>query len=336
MPKTEQNGAAHKFRLKFRSTALVVPLLLIFITLSTRYITHPALFDLFAGVSSETGLTVHKRHIESRDGLNSTSTSSTPTQTSESVQPVPTVPTSATLPTPFPQPWDSNIPQNFSSTSCFNFFTNMTNTLAFRSCRPLSLLLQSSSTLVDAQTNLTLLNSIIWGTCQTTMSTEQCSSNMGWFASNLQSDCSQELSQKNAIAVNALIGLQAFDLVNQVGCLSDPSTNTYCYVSAVHNSNPSDVYLYQLPLGLSYPNTTTPTCSSCSKSVMDIYSSALQNSPSILSALQGDYPGAQQILDSTCGSTFAKSVSSGVSQRPVLATSSIVAATSFLIQLWLS
>jgi len=316
---------------RWKWTAVLGPLILVLITLSTRYITHPAVFDILDNVSpvewTPSDWSPHKRHLDPRDlpssstGPSSSSQSSaTPTATvAETAQPIPTVPTSSTVPTPFPQPWDSNIQKNFSSTSCFNFFSNMTNTAPFRSCRPFSLLLQSSSALVEAQNNLTLLNSIIWGTCQTTTSFEQCSLNMGWFAQDLQVACAQDLSDRNANAVMALIGLQAYDLMYTAGCLSDPNTNTYCYLNAVHNSIPSDVYMYQLPLGLTFPKTATPTCSTCAKSLMAVYANGLQNATtgSHLSALATSYPGAAQLATKACGSSYAKSLGSGGDSRPI-------------------
>lgn len=50
------------------------------------------------------------------------------------------------------------------------------------------------------------MNSLIWGTCNTPLSTSQCQSNMASFASQLQSDCSQELSNTNLMVVNTLTG----------------------------------------------------------------------------------------------------------------------------------
>jgi hypothetical protein len=140
---------------------------------------------------------------------------------------VPTVPATApVLPTPFPQALDAGIAQNFSTSSCAAFFANMTSAAPFRTCRPFSLLLESSGAFINvrsravllrnvlltfatypkAQTNLTLLNSIIWGTCNTPTPYEQCKSNMAWFASSLQTSCAQELKDENIMVSNTLIG----------------------------------------------------------------------------------------------------------------------------------
>lgn len=136
---------------RIRWTVLLVPCIVILITASTRYLLHPKAFDIFSeGTSWETlgehswDWTPHKRHPIPRQ-LPSSTSSSSPSSTTAANGPIPTVPSSDPgIPTPFPQPFD-DLTQNYSSTSCFNFFSNMTNTAAFRSCRPLALLIQSSS-----------------------------------------------------------------------------------------------------------------------------------------------------------------------------------------------
>lgn len=156
-----------------RWAVLLVPLVVILITASTRYLTHPVAFDVFT--ESPTWETLkskgidwrpHKRHPEPEPQFLNTSPSSTtgvssgtpvapsnpssPSTTAATAQPLPTVPsTPPALPTPFPQPYDSDLTQNFSSISCFNFFSNMTNAAEFRSCRPFSMLAQSSSQFLE-------------------------------------------------------------------------------------------------------------------------------------------------------------------------------------------
>lgn len=75
--------------------------------------------------------------------------------------------------------------------------------------------------------------------------------------------------------------------MRQAGCLADQTTNAYCYLEAVRNPNPSDVYYYQLPLGLAVPNNTKPTCSACTKSLMSLFDAALPATASAKSALSG-------------------------------------------------
>ena len=80
----------------------------------------------------------------------SSSTRPSTTTTTSAAQQLPTVPVGPIeVPTPFPVPFDTSLQQNFSSVSCYNFFLNMTNSIAFRSCRPFSLLLQRSNAFIE-------------------------------------------------------------------------------------------------------------------------------------------------------------------------------------------
>jgi len=130
---------------------------------------------------------------------------------------------------------------------------------------------------------------------------------MLWFSTNLVSSCAIDLKDGNSMAVNTQIGLNAFDLMREAGCLIDPTTNTYCYVDAVRNSNPSDTYFYSLPLGISMPNNTIASCSSCTKSLMTMYYGALSNSSesSALTSLEESYNSAAKIAVADCGTAYA-------------------------------
>ncbi|KAJ6514529.1 hypothetical protein DFH09DRAFT_257775 [Mycena vulgaris] len=317
-------------------TVVLVPMALLLITASTRYLTHPAAFDMFSEptLNWETlsnrasDWTPHKRHPlpAPADGTASTlgslsvsftsltgTSSSAPASATSTLPPtsdqtVPTIPASPpALPTPFPQPFDSDLSQNFSSITCFNFFSNMTNTVAFRSCRPFSMLLQSSAAFIEAQDSLTTLNSIVWGTCNTNIVDDECAANMAWFSSNLVSSCAIDLKDGNSMAVGTQIALNAFELMRSAGCLVDPTTNTYCYLDAVRNSNPSDTYFYSIPLGVNVPNNTIASCSACTKSLMTLYYGALGNSSQSagLSALKATYNSAAKIAVADCGTAYA-------------------------------
>lgn len=131
--------------------------------------------------------------------------------------------------------------------------------------------------------------------------------NMGWFADALKTACAQDLTDQNAMAVATLNDLQAYSLVRETGCLTDPTTNTYCYLNAVRNSNPSDAYFYGLPLGEKLPKTTTPSCSACTRSVMGVYSAALEDPAQAadLTGLKKTYTEAAQLAVSSCGNGYA-------------------------------
>ena len=65
----------------------------------------------------------------------------------------------------------------------------------------------------QAQSNLTALNIDIWGTCNTPVDVDQCTANMGWFASNFPVACSQEKKEQNQMVIQALAGIYIFLLM---------------------------------------------------------------------------------------------------------------------------
>ncbi|PSS36972.1 hypothetical protein PHLCEN_2v1188 [Hermanssonia centrifuga] len=223
-----------------RWAVLLVPAVLILITLSTRYLSHPAVLDILSTnydapswemwSTTLTDFKPHKRHaspdpepqqassliafptptttLTSSASSASVSSSST-ASTNSGTQTIPTIPASPpTLPTPFPQPLDDTLSQNFTTISCQDFFQNMTQSTAFRSCRAFSLLSQSSDAFIQqAQDNITSLNAIIWGTCHTDVDADTCTSNMAWFTDALADQCADDLKAGNPIVQQTQTGL---------------------------------------------------------------------------------------------------------------------------------
>lgn len=91
--------------------------------------------------------------------------------------------------------------------------------------------------------------------------------------------------------------------MRSAACLIEPTTNTYCYLDAMHNSNPSDGYYYSLPLGLGIPNNTIASCSACTKSLLTLYYSAWNDTG--LKGLKATYPNAAKIAVADCGTAYA-------------------------------
>jgi hypothetical protein len=144
-------GPSHDAALKRKRTSrikrsiLAVPAVLVLITLTTRYLSHPVLFDSVSGSprephdSAEFGdWGLHKRHPVPHAARADSDLSPTATT-------VPTIPADPPIPTPFPQPFDTTLPKNFSTQACVDFYTNMTLSPQFRQCRPFGLLAQQSS-----------------------------------------------------------------------------------------------------------------------------------------------------------------------------------------------
>ena len=97
--------------------------------------------------------------------------------------------------------------------------------------------------------------------------------------------------------------------MRSAACAIDSSTNTYCYVEAAGSTHASDLYLYQLPLGLALPNTTVPSCSSCVQSVMNTFATGGKG----VDKLAQTYASAAGIVNEACGSTFVANVEVGTS-----------------------
>jgi hypothetical protein len=326
----------HKRRTAWRTglTVITLPLLLALAALLTRFTSRPLFLGLLAGLSPGTRVhlatgtdravysahahthALHRRQTGASTMPSEPSTSGaagivfpTPSKTSNSTppppppppEPVPTIPSEPpVLPTPFPQPFDTTLGTNFTTNSCENFFLNMTQSLPFRECRPFSFLSQTSTSFLQAQSNITALNVDIWGTCNTPVDADQCAANMGWFESELLSACSEEKSQGNVLISQSLAGLQSYTLMRQVACLPDQNTSTYCYVEATSNQNPSDLYFYSLPSGIPLPNNTNLSCSSCTKNVMALFGAQLNQT----GGLEKTYNNAAILASSKCGSDY--------------------------------
>lgn len=59
----------------------------------------------------------------------------------------------------------------------------------------------------QAQENITALNNIIWGTCNTSLDVNQCNANMAWFADSLRDQCDDDMKEENAIVLQTLKGM---------------------------------------------------------------------------------------------------------------------------------
>ena len=153
---------------------------------------------------------------------------------------------------------------------------------------------------------------MVWGTCNTVLDSETCSNNMNWFASSLGTQCATELTQRNPFVVNTLNGLNLYNVSRDAGCQSNPTTNVYCYTQAAAQQDPSDLYFYQIQFGLGIPNNTKPSCSSCTKSLMSLYVSAISGQglkdENARNALARAYAPAASIAVGVCGNNFAQTI----------------------------
>jgi len=102
-------------------------------------------------------------------------------------------------------------------------------------------------------------------------------------------------------------------------CAQDPRSDAYCYIEAAANLSPADLYLYQLPFGIDLPNSAVNfSCSTCSQGLLGIYADSLSNKTlaNDLDKLGETYKGAASIVNTACGSNFARTNGASTSQSP--------------------
>ena len=95
-------------------------------------------------------------------------------------------------------------------------------------------------------------------------------------------------------------GLAAYSVMREAACQVNTQTDTYCYVEAAQSTHPSDLYLYELPLGLAFPNTTVPGCTSCVQSLMSTFNEQGAN----ITKLKSTYGPAASVINNACGASF--------------------------------
>ena len=115
------------------------------------------------------------------------------------------------------------------------------------------------------------------------------------------------------------LGLEAFEVMYNASCLADPTTNAFCFLNAVANSDPTELYFYELPLGIALPVNAHPQCTPCTKTVLDAYAAALSDPTQAdsLTGLKQTYDTAAGLTIQSCGSAYATTVTNGmVALRP--------------------
>ncbi|CAE7212647.1 unnamed protein product [Rhizoctonia solani] len=223
------------------------------------------------------------------------------------------------VPTPFPQPFDSSLSFNFSTPTCSDFFSSFTTNITFRACRPFSLLLGTSTTFFNIQSNLTALTAVVGGTCNTTRTIDDCRTTMNWLADEIVKPgvCATDITNQNGVVLEALNGFKTYGLMRQAGCLVNQRSNAYCFVESVASSSPVDTYFYALPLGTPVPQKSTPSCSPCIKSLMSLYAESATDKSLPLSKV---YSSAQKLATDSCGTDYAQKIAANGATRTAVST----------------
>lgn len=126
---------------------------------------------------------------------------------------------------------------------------------------------------------------------------------MASFAQQIRSDdnCGQDYRRQNPLVSQAYNGLVSYGPLFHAGCQKN-NKGEYCFADAITNeTNPSDSYVYYLPLGLPLPSPSQPSCSDCLLQTMEIFQSVAGNKTQPINPI---YVDAAQMIDLTCGPTF--------------------------------
>ncbi|QUC19453.1 uncharacterized protein UV8b_03694 [Ustilaginoidea virens] len=214
--------------------------------------------------------------------------------------------TSSSNSPPLPSPFDTPVPSAFQlpgrGTSCPTFIYTLLSNPTFKSCYPLSMLMQTSTGFFNAEKQLVSLVRVLDASCAADVTS--CSSFLGKAAQNLTADgnCKSEFDQNQTQVIQAYRGLKAYKVLYSATCLQNPITNSYCFANAVTNlSTPSDSYLYFMPYGLALPGASTPTCSWCTQNTMSVYHSAAADRRQPVAS---KYEDAARQINTICGPNF--------------------------------
>jgi len=127
-----------------------------------------------------------------------------------------------------PQPFDTNVGNNFTQPSCQTFFNDFLSNQQFQSCIPFSLLLRTSQAFFQASKSATRVTSVQEATCAVDFN--NCSILMNNLGNSIQSEanCAADYQLQNPLVLQAYEGFLAYQPLYQAGCLRDASDGSYC------------------------------------------------------------------------------------------------------------
>ncbi|KIM95100.1 hypothetical protein OIDMADRAFT_172233 [Oidiodendron maius Zn] len=266
---------------------------------------------------STTAAVAHHTTASSATKSSSSTSSSAASLATQSSQP-----SSSPLPTPFDQGFAGNITE-----TCSNFVYGFLADSTFTSCLPFSLLLQNSESFFQAEKSVLSISQTLDATCAANVNT--CTDYMNGLSGNLTKACTSDITAKNPAILQAQLGLNAYKTLYTASCLRNPSTSAYCFADAITNaSSPSDSYIYYLPLNVSFPGGSAPTCSTCLVNTMAVLEEATsdRNSP-----IASDYADAAQQINLHCGPGFVNTSLAAVSSPSMAGRPNIPAAELALV-----
>ncbi|KAL8810198.1 MAG: hypothetical protein Q9200_002761 [Gallowayella weberi] len=278
-------------------------------TTSTKHLKFSSTSTASPAVATTTSVTV--------PSSSSSSSSSAPRPTSIATAPV----TDSNLPRPF----DSGLGNNYTDENCPKFINSFLRNETFISCLPFSLLLQVIQSIQplwagELITNRRLIqNSMSFFSVTKTLATitrtldttckpidTTCNTLMASIALQLRQDnhCAADYRREQPLVTAAYNGLIAYEPLYKASCARDPDNGIYCFANAITNSSsPADSYPYYLPLGIPLPDRSQPSCTTCLKEMMGVFSEATGDKTQ--QPLLETYPDAARMINAGCGSGFA-------------------------------
>ncbi|PFH61684.1 hypothetical protein XA68_16567 [Ophiocordyceps unilateralis] len=212
-----------------------------------------------------------------------------------------------------PEPFDNGSPSLFqgagSDDRCPTFMSKLLSDGTFKNCHALSMLLQTSTALFEAEKQTVSIVRILDASCAVDVSA--CADYLAQAAERLRdrAHCRAELDEGQPRVVQAWRGLRAYRTLYAASCLQDRGSGVYCFATSVSNlTDPSDSYLYFMPLGVALPGASTPSCTRCTRDIMDIYHDAAANRGDLVA---DKYADAAQRINVVCGPAFANATLPG-------------------------
>ncbi|KAJ5170891.1 uncharacterized protein N7500_003674 [Penicillium coprophilum] len=205
--------------------------------------------------------------------------------------------------TEMPEPFDT-LSYNFASAStCIDFFTKWRANTTILSCTPISLLIQNSNAFFHTLNSAPATSHILDVSCSANVT--ECASIMTNLAIDLlkPENCGDDFQNNNSVVKGTYRDLVAYEPMYRATCLTNPSTQDYCFVDAVSNSTaPDDYGVYLMPLGTPLTVGDTPSCTKCLKATMETFSRwAIRDGQS----LDDTYLPSAKIVNDHCGDEFA-------------------------------
>ncbi|KAJ1335555.1 hypothetical protein MN608_02293 [Microdochium nivale] len=210
-------------------------------------------------------------------------------------------PASTAVVSPLPSPFDGALAANFSG-ACPGFIEAFLADPTFKSCYSLSLLLQGSKSFFNAQKSFVGVTRVLDATCAADV--DMCTTYYEKLASDLVSDkaCADDYKKGNSLVVQAYMGMRAYKTLYSASCLTDAATSAYCFAYAVTDTDlASSVYLYYMPLNITYPAMQKPVCNSCTKQTMGIFQAAAADR---FSSIAYTYSNASLLVNQNCGAGY--------------------------------